>query len=82
MAIDTGKRFVRVRNLRDDGFVEFDFAMGEPELFVELMLRPEAFDEFCAANKVRFLPPEGEGKGEPDDDWAWRLADVRENRFR
>ncbi|PWR23173.1 phenol hydroxylase subunit [Zavarzinia compransoris] len=82
MGIDTGKRYVRVRNLRDDGFVEFDFAMGEPELFVELVLRPEAFDEFCAANKVRFLSPEGEGEGDRENDWAWRLADARETRFR
>lgn len=80
-AIDTDRRFVRVRALRPDGFVEFEFALGEPGLFVELVLRPEAFDEFCATNQVRFLPPDDDGD-EPPDDWAWRLADAREKRFR
>ncbi|MCW0182708.1 phenol hydroxylase subunit [Zavarzinia sp.] len=81
-AIDTDRRFVRVRSLRPDGFVEFEFALGEPELFVELVLPPDAFDEFCAANKVQFLPPDDDGEEPPRDDWAWRLADAREIRFR
>lgn len=83
--IDTGRRFVRVRQLRDDGFIEFEFALGEPELFVELVLRPDAFDAFCAENRVQFLPPDADepedGKAPPED-WAWRLADAREKRFR
>lgn len=81
LTIDTSRRFVRVRTLRPDGFVEFEFAMGEPELFVELVLRPEAFDEFCTANKVQFLPADADAN-EPESDWDWRLADARETRFR
>ena len=48
------RRFVRVRE-RHDGFVEFDFSIGDPELYVELILTDQAFDEFCEANRVRLL---------------------------
>ena len=52
---DVNKKYVRVTELRGDGFVEFEFAVGEPELFVEMILPPTAFDEFCAMNAVTFL---------------------------
>jgi len=50
-----GDKFVRVRNMRDDGFVEFDFSIGDPTLYVELILPSTAFNEFCNANGVTFL---------------------------
>lgn len=55
--VDITKRYVRVRNQLDNGLIEFDFAIGWPELNVELLLPPTAFKAFCAANKVEFLPP-------------------------
>ena len=82
--IDIFRRFVRVTRRRPDGFVEFDFAMGEPELFVELVLPDEAFQAFCAANKAEPFPETPTG-GAPDtdaDDWGWRLADARATPFR
>lgn len=51
-AFDPSKRFVRERGERPDGFVEFDFAIGDPELSVELILPRAAFDEFCSVNHV------------------------------
>lgn len=45
-------KYVRVRNRRANGLVEFDFAIGAPEIFVELLMPCLAFDEFCAANRV------------------------------
>ena len=51
-----------------------EFAIGEPEVFVEMLLSPAAFTEFCATNQVDMLPPR-----DPDavpDDWDWRLADA------
>lgn len=86
--IDIFRRFVRITRRRPDGFVEFDFAMGEPELFVELVLPDEAFHAFCAANKAEPFPePPSGGDGPPDpnadaDDWGWRLADARATPFR
>ena len=41
---DVQKKFVRVVELRPDGFVEFEFAVGEPELYVEMVLPPTAFE--------------------------------------
>jgi len=51
------KRFVRVRE-RSERFVEFDFAIENPELFVELILPPRAFETFCARNDVIFMTDE------------------------
>jgi len=44
---DPNRKFVRVIENRPDGLVGFEFAVGEPELFVELMMPGAAFDEFC-----------------------------------
>ena len=79
--LDTHRRFVRVTGSRGQDFVEFDFAIGEPELFVEMILGPQAFSEFCTVNRVEVLPPSDEAP-RPDDDWAWRLADATQIRFR
>ena len=51
------RRFVRITATRGD-FVEFDFAIGWPELCVELVLPRAAFEEFCTRNGVTFLSPE------------------------
>ncbi|WP_026928193.1 phenol hydroxylase subunit [Granulicoccus phenolivorans] len=75
---NTERRFVRITGERSDGFVEFDFAIGEPELFVELLLSRPAFEEFCAHNHAELLtaePPHTADDGNPDD-LHWRLADV------
>ena len=80
-AFDTTATYVRVTGQRPDGFVEFDFAIGEPEIFVELILPPGAFAEFCEANTVTVLEPVADNA--PDsadtdsDPFAWRLADAR-----
>ncbi len=54
---DPRRRFVRVTGTSRHGFVEFEFSIGSPELCVELMLPPAAFDEFCAAQAARRLDP-------------------------
>ena len=80
MAFDPGKFFVRVSELRPDGFVEFEFAVGEPELFVEMILPAPAFEDFCRLNAVERLPPSAAASPE-DEAWHWRLKDAREHRF-
>lgn len=47
--------FVRLRSRRSDGFIEFDFSIGDPELAVDLILPEAAFEEFCRVNRVRWL---------------------------
>lgn len=78
--MDTARRFVRVSGERPNGFVEFEFAIGEPEIFVEMILGRDAFAEFCAANQVEMLPPRDPDA--PQGDWDWRLADATRTRFK
>ncbi|ANG62852.1 phenol hydroxylase [Marinobacterium aestuarii] len=42
-------KYVRVRSQPGDRFVEFDFAIGDPTLFVELVMPVTAFERFCRA---------------------------------
>ncbi len=51
--VDLANKYVCVREVRADGNVRFDFAIGWPELSVELVLPQAAFDEFCRRNDVR-----------------------------
>ncbi|MGS0755837.1 phenol hydroxylase subunit [Roseateles sp. GG27B] len=52
---DVTRRFVRIKQLRADGLVCFEFAIGWPELFVDLMLPRLAFDDFCVRQNVQLL---------------------------
>jgi phenol hydroxylase P0 protein len=60
-AFDPGLKFVRVTGLNLRGFVEFEFAVGGPEMFVELTLPTDAFDAFCTTQNVVRL----DGSGHP-----------------
>lgn len=68
-AFDASRRYVRVCQQRADGLVEFEFAIGTPELCVELMMPEGAFHEFCLANSVILLEPLTGNQG----DWVDRL---------
>ena len=52
---DTTRRFVRVIDTRPDGLVAFEFAIGWPDLAVELLLPAQAFADFCATHRVQRL---------------------------
>jgi phenol hydroxylase P0 protein len=51
----TTRKFVRIKQVRADGLVCFEFAIGWPELFVDLMLPKSAFDDFCRRQQVQVL---------------------------
>lgn len=78
--LDVQKRFVRISKERTNGFVEFEFAIGEPELFVEMILGREAFVEFCQENQVIHLT-EHSSATEPSA-WDWRLKDATQQSFK
>jgi phenol hydroxylase P0 protein len=80
-AIDSRRRFVRQLGERANGFVEFEFAIGEPEIFVELILPREDFAAFCAGQQVEMLPARA-ADGMPTGDWDWRLSDATGTRFK
>ncbi len=81
--IDISRKFVRLIERRPDGLVEFEFAIGEPELFVEMLLPEPAYHDFCRINAVEALPPR---VSTPDDpaasDWDWRLHQATSQRFK
>jgi phenol hydroxylase P0 protein len=52
---DTTRRFVRVTETRTDGLVAFEFAIGWPDLAVDLLLPAPAFADFCATHRVQRL---------------------------
>ena len=57
--LDPGRKCVRVTGTTGRGFVEFELSVGgAPDLFVELMLPPAAFDAFCAEQRVTRLDDE------------------------
>ena len=45
-------KYIRVTGDRHAKFVEFDFAIHDPTLFVELILPQQAFQHFCEINHV------------------------------
>ena len=55
---DDLKKFVRVLRVREGAYIEFQFAISDPELYVELILPRDAFDEFCRTNDVVRLAEE------------------------
>lgn len=56
--LDHLTRYIRVRSQPEARFVEFDFAIGDPSLFVELVMPRGAFDAFCATNHVVHMTDE------------------------
>lgn len=74
---DAARKYVRMCRQRPDGFVEFAFAIGDPELCVELMLPTNAFHEFCLANDVILLEPVADA----DDDWVRRMNEASRRGF-
>lgn len=84
-AFDVSRRFVRVVETRANGMVEFEFAVGEPEMAVELILPKPAFDEFCKSNRVEFLTDARTvaiDADAADADFNWNLHQATHQRFR
>ena len=81
-AIDLSRKFVRLIERRADGFVEFEFAIGDPELYAEMLLPSEAYASFCEANDVTFLEPRVEAERGDAEEWSWNLHQATHQRFR
>ncbi len=58
MSGEIHKKYVSVTGLQKNKFIEFDYAIADPLLYVELILPIEQFQEFCSKNEVIFLTPE------------------------
>lgn len=70
-------KFVRVIHKHPNGLVAFEFAVGEPDLYVELLLPQMAFDAFCASHGV--TPTQGHLDQPAGDaqEWDWSLESAR-----
>lgn len=82
---DITRKFVRVMRTLPNGLIEFEFAIGDPDVAAELVMPKAAFDEFCAANQVELLttektvPLDAEAS---DADFRWNLHQATHQRFR
>lgn len=79
-APDLSKKYVRLVERRADGMVEFEFSLADPDLYVEMLLPADAYEDFCRENKVIFV--RAEAHGTTDSDWDWKLHDAAQQRFR
>ena len=83
-AWDVAQRFIRIVQAHDNGMVEFEFAVGEPGLYVEMVMPRQQFEEFCAMQAV--VPTHGRlpehGEDSAAHEWDWSLRDARERHFR
>lgn len=52
---DLSRRSVRVKQRRDNGFVEFEFSVGWPELVVELAMTEPDFQDFVRRQGATLL---------------------------
>lgn len=51
-------KYIRIRSNPDARFVEFDFAINDPSLFVELIMPKSCFETFCEHNQVIHMSEE------------------------
>ncbi|QLQ32392.1 MAG: phenol hydroxylase [Candidatus Thiothrix singaporensis] len=72
-ALPEQPRFVRVTGVRNNRFVEFDFSIGDPALFVELMLPFEQFKTFCQRQHAQELTAEQQAQVDYDR-LKWRYG--------
>ncbi len=69
------KKYVRVRSKPESQFIEFDFAISDPCLFVELIMPKNAFENFCISNDVIYMNSEQITAVEKDIE-KWRYGDT------
>lgn len=82
---DITRKFVRVLRKLPNGLVEFEFAVGDPDVAAELIMPVAAFEEFCRTNQVELLPSERSAEVDPqaaEADFHWNLHQATHQRFR
>lgn len=67
-------KYIRITGPRDAKFVEFDFAIGDPTLFVELVLPQQAFLAFCQNNQVIEMTEQQQQMNDAlEDQWRYGI---------
>ncbi|MGF6545747.1 phenol hydroxylase subunit [Paraburkholderia youngii] len=65
------RRYVRITSRRDDGYVEFDFSVGDSDLTVELIMNDTMFEHFCRINEVQTLDADESGIERSRERWRF-----------
>ncbi|WOE30757.1 MULTISPECIES: phenol hydroxylase subunit [unclassified Acinetobacter] len=66
-------KYIRITGDRHAKFVEFDFAIHDPTLFVELVLPQAAFQHFCEINHVVEMTEAQQAWNDAQED-KWRYG--------
>ena len=66
-------KYIRITGDRHAKFVEFDFAIYDPTLFVELILPQQAFQHFCKINHVVEMTDAQQAWNDAQED-KWRYG--------
>ncbi|OUY06216.1 phenol hydroxylase subunit [Acinetobacter populi] len=77
-------KYIRVTGDRHAKFVEFDFAINDPTLFVELVLPQQAFVDFCQINQVVEMTEQQQQLNDAlEDKWRYGIEPtlVRQARY-
>lgn len=75
-AVSELKRYARIRRIVGDKFIEFDFAIGDPSLYVELVLPKDAFEVFCRDNQIVMMTEE-QANAVDADMAKWRYGEEK-----
>lgn len=75
---ESAQRYVRVTNADHNGYVEFQFSIGDPGLYLEMTLPPAAFAEFCTTNAAIHLSDE-QARAVDADERKWRYGKDEED---
>jgi len=70
--------YVRVTGVRNGRFVEFDFSIGDPNLFVELILPFDQFKAFCKKHNTQDLTEEQQAQVDLES-LKWRYGQPSES---
>ncbi|MEH6638129.1 MAG: phenol hydroxylase subunit [Porticoccaceae bacterium] len=71
------KKYVSIKRLIDDKFVEFYFAIGDATLSVELIMPVSAYEEFCKVNNVIEMNAEQKALIVQEEE-KWRFGEFRD----
>jgi phenol/toluene 2-monooxygenase (NADH) P0/A0 len=71
---DNEQRYVRVTKIDNRGYVEFQFSVGDPNLYLEMTLPRAAFDEFFAREQAIHLTDE-QASAVDETEKKWRFGD-------
>ena len=72
--IATLRKYVRITNIDHHGFVEFQFSVDDPNLYLEMTLPKPAFDEFCREHQAEHLSEE-QARLVDETEQKWRYGD-------